>query len=174
MEIVATTSLPAVNHPNADRWNAARSCQKLEGSEKRKKCKPAPSKNVPRKSNLKINNKHDQAFCSICSLVIHDYIPEYFSGEKFNPACDSCKANDSSWDPNDPFSSFPSPEQPVSMVSHWLLPSTRCVPPGLVTWLVAHRVQHDMETEKLVSREEFLKLFEEFREQLGPNCVSIS
>ena len=28
MEIVATTSLPAVDRPNADRWNAARSCQK--------------------------------------------------------------------------------------------------------------------------------------------------
>ena len=27
MIIVATTSLPAVDHPNADRWNAARSCQ---------------------------------------------------------------------------------------------------------------------------------------------------
>ena len=29
MKIVATTSLPAVDRPNADRWNAARSCQKL-------------------------------------------------------------------------------------------------------------------------------------------------
>ena len=28
MEIVATTSLPAVDRPNADRWNAARSRQK--------------------------------------------------------------------------------------------------------------------------------------------------
>ena len=27
MEIVATTSLPAVDRPNADRWNAARSHQ---------------------------------------------------------------------------------------------------------------------------------------------------
>ena len=27
MEIVATTSLPAVDRPNADHWNAARSCQ---------------------------------------------------------------------------------------------------------------------------------------------------
>ena len=27
MKIVATTSLPAVNRPNAHRWNAARSCQ---------------------------------------------------------------------------------------------------------------------------------------------------
>ena len=25
--LVATTSLPAVNRPNADRWNATRSCQ---------------------------------------------------------------------------------------------------------------------------------------------------
>ena len=28
MKIVATTSLPAVDRPNADRWNAVRSCQK--------------------------------------------------------------------------------------------------------------------------------------------------
>ena len=27
MRIVATTSLPAVDRPNADHWNAARSCQ---------------------------------------------------------------------------------------------------------------------------------------------------
>ena len=27
MGIVATTSLPVVDRPNADRWNAARSCQ---------------------------------------------------------------------------------------------------------------------------------------------------
>ena len=30
MKIVATTSLPAVNRPNADRWNAARSRQKQD------------------------------------------------------------------------------------------------------------------------------------------------
>ena len=30
MKIVATTSLPAVDRPNADRWNAARSRQKLD------------------------------------------------------------------------------------------------------------------------------------------------
>ena len=29
MKIVATTSLPAVDRPNADRWNTARSCQKI-------------------------------------------------------------------------------------------------------------------------------------------------
>ena len=31
MKIVATTSLPAVDRPNADRWNAARSRQYLLG-----------------------------------------------------------------------------------------------------------------------------------------------
>ena len=38
MIIVATTSFPAVDHPNADRWNADRSCQKekrgMEGGNK--------------------------------------------------------------------------------------------------------------------------------------------
>ena len=29
MKILATTSLPAVDRPNADRWNAARSCQNV-------------------------------------------------------------------------------------------------------------------------------------------------
>ena len=39
MKIVATTSLPAVDRPNADRWNVARSCQKnsLPADWKRKK-----------------------------------------------------------------------------------------------------------------------------------------
>ena len=30
--LVATTSLPAVDRPNADRWNATRSCQKEKNS----------------------------------------------------------------------------------------------------------------------------------------------
>ena len=34
MKIVATTSLPAVDRPNADRWNAARSRQKSEISDR--------------------------------------------------------------------------------------------------------------------------------------------
>ena len=32
MKIVATTSLPAYDLPNADHWNAARSCQKMQVS----------------------------------------------------------------------------------------------------------------------------------------------
>ena len=36
--LVATTSLPAVDRPNDDRWNAARSCQNLspDGSPREK------------------------------------------------------------------------------------------------------------------------------------------
>ena len=34
MEIVATTSLPAVDRPNADRWNAARSRQNVKTAKK--------------------------------------------------------------------------------------------------------------------------------------------
>ena len=40
-----------------------------------------------------------------------------FCGEVFSPACAQCKDN-----PNDPFNSFPTPFQPPSLVSHWLLP----------------------------------------------------
>ena len=128
---------------------------------------------MPKKRRVahKINDKSEGTFCSICSLIIQDYIPEYFCGEKFNPACDSCKANDSSWAPDDPFSSYPSPTQPVSMVSHWLLPPpTHYVPPGSTTSLVAHCVQDTTEKE-FVSKEEFLALFEEFREQLRTDRV---
>ena len=41
MEIVATTSLPAVDRPNADRWNAARSRQNWLSTKHRK-----PSSNI--------------------------------------------------------------------------------------------------------------------------------
>ena len=34
MKIVATTSLPAVDRPNADRWNVARSRQKKRANSK--------------------------------------------------------------------------------------------------------------------------------------------
>ena len=38
MKIVATMSLPAVDRPNADRWNAARSRQLAEYNEKTTFC----------------------------------------------------------------------------------------------------------------------------------------
>ena len=46
MKIVATTSLPAVDRPNADRWNAARSPQLFppeKGSSSPPKAPPPPA-----------------------------------------------------------------------------------------------------------------------------------
>ena len=82
-------------------------------------------------------------FCSICANPIDNYLPEYFCGEKFNPACQACKANDSSWCPDDPFSSFPSSSQPASLVSHWLLPPQQSLAqnPSSISSLVSHCVK---------------------------------
>ena len=55
--------------------------------------------------------------CCICSAPIFDYVPDYFLGEKFNPACSKCKN-----EPPDPYSSFPVTGPPYSLVSHWIPP----------------------------------------------------
>ena len=54
MKIVATTSLPAVDRPNADRWNAARSCQ-----------------NCPvLRQNIKISGSYNQIFDTSVSIEV--------------------------------------------------------------------------------------------------------
>ena len=58
----------------------------------------------------------NEEICSICSIPLKNYIPDYFLGEKFNPACLSCKDEDFF---GDPFSSFASSDIPPSLVSHW-------------------------------------------------------
>ena len=40
-------------------------------------------------SNLKDNSK--ETLCSIFAVSIVNYMPVYFLGERFNPACDKCK-----------------------------------------------------------------------------------
>ena len=104
-----------------------------------------------------------------------NYLPEYFCGDKFNPACESCKANDSSWDPDDPFSAFPSPSQPTSLVSHWLLTPRQQPPqnPSSIMSLVTHCIYNDdsdkdKETKKegLMSKEDIAELMAELRAQL--------
>ena len=57
----------------------------------------------------------DEVTCSICAAVIDDYVPRYFLGNKFNPACDNCHGKDI----DDPFSSFSEIGMPSSMVSYW-------------------------------------------------------
>ena len=71
--------------------------------------------------NSQTSEDKNLVFCSLCAEHISNYIPEYFCGEKYNPACERCKANDSSWAPDDPFASFPSETLPSSLVSHFFL-----------------------------------------------------
>ena len=50
------------------------------------------------------------------------------------------KACDSSWDPDDLFSAFPSPTPPISLVSHWLFPPNEHPPqhPTSIISLCSH------------------------------------
>ena len=120
-----------------------------------------------------------EILCSLCGASIPNFVPEYFCGEKYNPACQACKACDSLWSPDDPFSSFPSPSPPVSLVSHWLLPRIQQEPqnPSSIVSLVSHCSKFpnpDLDIvssttnteEKLIDREDFKQWMVEFREQL--------
>ena len=88
---------------------------------KEKNLIPSPSPNKDIKKNV-VNSTElskSEEICSMCGSHIYNYIPEYFYGEKFNPACGHCKE-----DSSDPFSSFPGPVMPHSLVSHWIPPTT--------------------------------------------------
>jgi len=89
-------------------------------------------------------------------LPIPCYIPDYFCGEQFNPACYSCKENDFS---KDPFSSFPS-TPPPSLVSHWLLPPHNNPPqnPSSLSSLIAHCVRFPNPGDSFISIEEALEM----------------
>ena len=106
---------------------------------------------------------HNDFDCRICGLKILKYIPEYFLGEKFNPTCETCKACDSSWDPDDPFASFPSSTQPPSLVSHWI-PSPVNTPqrPGSIPSMITHCALFPPPGSSFISMEEVLKMMEEF------------
>ena len=91
---------------------------------------------------------------------------------KYNPACQNCQSNDSSWDPDDPFSSFPSPSPPISLVTHWILPQAESPPqnPSLITSLMSHCAKFPNPGDSFISIEEALellkKMFEEMRSSL--------
>ena len=67
-----------------------------------------------------------ETYCSLCAIKIDDYLPDYFYGEKMNPACSSCKEDaDTDGLAPDPFKSFPLPGMPISLVTHWIPSSTK-------------------------------------------------
>ena len=39
----------------------------------------------------------DDILCSIWAVRSKNYVPDYFLGEKFSPACGNCKDNGVSW-----------------------------------------------------------------------------
>ena len=159
-----------------ERKNNIKLSKKLKDMENFIESKPTTTKKKPTKKNIDSKSDNckniEKTFCSICSAEIRCYIPEYFVGEKFNPACERCKANDSSWDPNDPFLSFPSLSQPVSLVSHWLLPyqQNETQNPRSIISLLSHCVKFPNPGDTFISMEEALELlktmFEEMRKSL--------
>ena len=105
----------------------------------------------------------NENICNICAANIFNYLPEYFCGEPYNPTCEDCKANDSSWAPDDPFSSFPSPHPPPSLVSHWF-PVNVNAPrrPGSIPSMIAHCPKFPPPGSSFISMEEVLEMMREF------------
>ena len=69
--------------------------------------------------SLLVSDPPDEVTCSICCVQIDAYIPDYFCGEKINPACQNCKGEDDTQCP-DPFKSFPDFDIPPTLISHWI------------------------------------------------------
>ena len=133
-------------------------------NKKTKNVKNTTEPELPQYTNL-------GTFCSICAEPVENYQPDYFCGEKYNPACHACKSNDSSWFPNDPFSSFPSDCQPSSLVSHWLLPPQEYVPqnPSSIHSLVSHCAKLPNPGDSFLSIEEVLELMRDMFEEMRRN-----
>ena len=62
---------------------------------------------IEAEANMPVSDLHKtETFCSLCGASIPDFVPEYFCGEKYNPACLACKSCDSLWSLDDPYSSL--------------------------------------------------------------------
>ena len=101
--------------------------------------------------------------CSLCAMEIPNFIPEYFCGKKYNHACNICEEKDSSWAPDDPFASFPTPTQPSSLVSHWILhlPTKPPQNPGSIPSLITHCVKFPNPGDRFISIQEALEMMRE-------------
>ena len=81
----------------------------------------------------------------------------------YNPACEDCKASDSSWAPDDPFVSFPSSAQPSSLVTHWIPISAKTPQrPGSISSMITHCALLPPPGSSFISMEEVLELMKEF------------
>ena len=133
----------------------------------RKKISPKNYKSETDSNSAKI--LQDETLCSMCSVCIQGYVPEYFLGERFNAACESCKSMDSSWtlDQLDPFSSFAESSMPSSLASHWLPVKYDSVQdPGSISSLVTHFVQLPSPGDQFITAEEAIKHIQKSVEQM--------
>ena len=153
----------------------------LENGKNDERSKPASVKKKKERIVQQSDDKKKNSIktCSICASEILDYYPEYFCGEIFNPACEMCKVNDDTWNPHDPFSSFPTPSQPTSLVSHWLLPPENNLSqnPSSICSMISHFIpnyqQRVKSEEYFIWKEQFLAIFEEHRNQLRADRAKI-
>ena len=132
-----------------------------------KKSSVKESKKVTSKNNILVSDQNLTGTpCSLCAIDIPYYIPEYSCGESYNPACQAYKAGDSSWDPKDPFSAFPSPTPPISLVSHWLVPPKEHPPqhPSSIISLRSHCLTEVKPNDE--ANADFKEWLDEFCEQL--------
>ena len=105
--------------------------------------------------------------CSICSLPIDDYVPDYFMGEKFNPCCLKCNLNADEHYGEDPFASFPDLGLPPSLVNHWIPPNVNSpCSVCLISSIKSHYIQLLNPGDSFMSMDEVLAEFREFRREL--------
>ena len=151
----------------------------LENANNDKPSKPPSVKKKTEKIVQKSNDERKNSIqtCSICASKILNYNPEYFCGEIFNPACEMCKANDDTWNPDDPFSSFPTSCQPTSLVSHWLIPpeNNPSKHPSSICSMISHHIPNQRAESDVyyIWKKQFLEIFEEYRTQLKADRAKI-
>ena len=105
-----------------EKLKVVENCENVTPESKKNKCKNKRMKETIGPI-ISVAKPSVEVICSICAQNIPDYIPEYFCGEELHPACAQCKKN--TFSSSDPFSSFPTSAQPLSLVSHWLLTSSK-------------------------------------------------
>ena len=126
---------------------------------------PIIVKKPPKAYEEEFMRKEEGEYCSLCAILIENYIPDYFCGEMMNPCCLKCKGSDDS--ASDPFSSFPDPVMPLTLASHWIQPPknhTRSLSsfPSLRT----HYVLLPNPGDTFVSADEVLSEFKKFLDEL--------
>ena len=71
----------------------------------------------PTKVSQTVSITSDETLCSICAVSIVNYVPKYFLGEQFNPACDDCQDKDISWTSDENLADSSTTEPNLSLAS---------------------------------------------------------